>query len=105
MRADELLNGTRRSLTSERVFGDEPERDRGTVIPTVSISGGKGCRPSRTGGAGEASGCVAGLQSSTCCGRERSNGVRAVDVNRAVAVLGALEITTNGAGSAPQFVA
>ena len=76
MRADELLNGARRSRTFRRVFVAALERDRGTVIPTASISGGKGVDPRGHRRRVEASGCVAGLQASTCCGRERSRGVR-----------------------------
>ena len=42
MKADEIINTARDSLTVKRVYGDPYEKDGVTVIPAASVAGGAG---------------------------------------------------------------
>lgn len=97
MRADELLNAARESLTVKRVFGDAVERDGLTVIPTASVSGGFGGGRGADPRGQEGEGGGFGMRARPAGVYVLHNGAvqwrPAVDVNRVVAALGFVVIT------------
>lgn len=95
MRIDDAFRTVKEAMTAERVFAEPVERDGTTVIGVAVVSGGAGGGGSETkGDAGSGAGFGVGAKPAGVF-VIRDGNVRwqpAIDVNRLVAVVGAVVI-------------